>query len=78
MIGHSRFGSMHHRQVLLLATAQALFQTTSVLVMTVGGLACSLVAPSASPARWPPRHRHCCGWVTAGAGPTPWHSPTEP
>ncbi len=28
-----------HRQVLLLASAQALFQTVSVLVMTVGGLA---------------------------------------
>jgi MFS family permease len=35
-----------HRQVLLLATAQALFQTASVLVMTVGGLAGALVAPS--------------------------------
>lgn len=35
-----------HRQVLLLATAQALFQTTSVMVMTVGGLAGALVAPS--------------------------------
>jgi hypothetical protein len=45
MTGHSRFGPMH-RQVLLLATAQALFQTTSVLVMTVGGLAGSLIAPS--------------------------------
>jgi MFS family permease len=28
-----------HRQVLILAGAQALFQTASVLVMTVGGLA---------------------------------------
>jgi MFS family permease len=35
-----------HRQVLLLATAQALFQTASVLVMTVGGLAGSQVASS--------------------------------
>ena len=35
-----------HRQVLLLATAQALFQTASVLVMTIGGLAGALVAPS--------------------------------
>jgi len=35
-----------HRQVLLLATAQALFQTTSVMVMTVGGLAGALIAPS--------------------------------
>lgn len=33
-----------HRQVLLLATAQALFQTVSVLVMTVGGLAGSAIA----------------------------------
>src|SRR5687768_605836 len=32
-----------HRQVLLLATAQALFQTASVMVMTVGGLAGALV-----------------------------------
>lgn len=45
MTGRSSFGSMH-RQVLLLATAQALFQTTSVLVMTVGGLAGGLIAPS--------------------------------
>jgi MFS family permease len=36
-----------HAQVLLLATAQALFQTASVMVMTVGGLAGALVAPSA-------------------------------
>jgi predicted MFS family arabinose efflux permease len=35
-----------HRQVFLLAAAQALFQTASVLVMTVGGLAGALVAPS--------------------------------
>lgn len=33
-----------HRQVLLLSTAQALFQTVSVLVMTVGGLAGGLIA----------------------------------
>jgi len=39
-------------QVLLLATAQALFQTVSVMVMTVGGLAGALVAPSP-------------GWATA-------------
>jgi MFS family permease len=32
-----------HRQVLLLATAQALFQTASVIVMAVGGLAGALV-----------------------------------
>jgi MFS family permease len=38
-----RFQPMH-RQVLLLATTQALFQTTSVLVMTVGGLAGSQIA----------------------------------
>ncbi len=76
MTGHSRFSSKH-RQVLLMATAQALFQTTSILVMTVRGLACSLIAPSATPARWPPRHRHCCGWVTGDAGPSPRRSPTE-
>lgn len=35
-----------HRQVLLLATAQALFQTISVLVMTVGALAGARIAPS--------------------------------
>lgn len=35
-----------HRQVLLLAGAQALFQTASVLVATVGGLAGSTIAPS--------------------------------
>jgi len=34
-----------HRQVLLLATAQALFQTISVMVMTVGGLAGAMIAP---------------------------------
>lgn len=34
-----------HRQVLLLATAQALFQTVSVLVMTVGGLAGAQITP---------------------------------
>jgi MFS family permease len=33
-----------HRQVLLLSTAQALFQTASVLVMTVGGLAGGQIA----------------------------------
>lgn len=32
-----------HRQVLLLATAQALFQTASVMVMAVGGLAGALI-----------------------------------
>jgi len=35
-----------HRQVFLLATAQALFQTVSVLVMTIGGLAGGLLAPA--------------------------------
>lgn len=35
-----------YRQVVLLASAQALFQTVSVLVMTVGGLAGSQLAPS--------------------------------
>ncbi|MGK0149623.1 MFS transporter [Pseudomonas putida] len=38
------FGNPMHRQVLLLACAQALFQTVSVAVMTVGGLAGSLIA----------------------------------
>lgn len=37
-------GNSMHRQVLLLASAQALFQTASVLVMTVGGLAGGLIA----------------------------------
>jgi MFS family permease len=36
-----------HRQVLLLAAAQALFQSVSVLVMTVGGLAGSQIAADA-------------------------------
>jgi MFS family permease len=40
------FNNSMHRQVLLLAAAQALFQTASVLVMTVGGLAGAQVAPS--------------------------------
>ena len=35
-------------QVSLLAGAQALLQTASVLVMTIGGLAGALVAPTAS------------------------------
>lgn len=34
-----------HRQVMLLASAQALFQTASVLVMTIGGLAGAMLAP---------------------------------
>jgi len=34
-----------HRQVLLLATTQALFQTAGILVMTVGGLAGGRIAP---------------------------------
>lgn len=34
------------RQVLLLSSAQALFQTVSVLVMTIGGLAGAQLAPS--------------------------------
>ncbi|MDO8874753.1 MAG: MFS transporter [Pseudolabrys sp.] len=33
-----------HKQVMLLATAQALFQTSSVMVMTVGGLAGAIIA----------------------------------
>jgi len=35
-----------HRQVLLLAGAQALFQIASVMVMTIGGLAGAQIAPS--------------------------------
>ncbi|WP_299978716.1 MFS transporter [Devosia sp. 66-22] len=35
-----------HRQVLLLASAQALFQTASVLVMTVGSLAGAVLSPA--------------------------------
>ena len=35
-----------HPQVLLLSTAQALFQSVGILVMTIGGLAGALVAPS--------------------------------
>ena len=35
-----------HRQVALLTGAQALFQTVSVLVMTIGALAGSILAPS--------------------------------
>jgi MFS family permease len=35
-----------HRQVLLLATAQALFQTVAVAVMAIGGLAGAAIAPS--------------------------------
>ena len=42
-----------HLQVALLATAQALFQTGSVLVMTVGGLAGAAIAPSPSLATLP-------------------------
>ncbi|MDR0252227.1 MAG: MFS transporter [Brucellaceae bacterium] len=37
-------GGTMHRQVFLLATAQALFQTASVMVMTIGGLAGKQVA----------------------------------
>jgi len=36
-----------HRQVALLSAAQALFQTVSVLVMTIGALAGNILAPSA-------------------------------
>ncbi|MFD1943474.1 MFS transporter [Paradevosia shaoguanensis] len=42
----SPVASTMHRQVFLLATAQALFQTASVLVMTIGGLAGAVLAPS--------------------------------
>lgn len=40
-------GTRMHRQVFLLACAQALFQTVSVAVMTVGGLAGTLIADRA-------------------------------
>src|SRR4051794_24205136 len=46
-------GRTMHRQILLLATAQALFQTASVLVMTVGGLAGSQISQVASLATLP-------------------------
>jgi len=42
-----------HFQVLLLASAQALFQMASITVMTIGGLAGALVAPSPSLATAP-------------------------
>lgn len=42
-----------HRQVLILAAAQALFQTVSVMVMTVGALAASRMSDSASLATFP-------------------------
>jgi MFS family permease len=42
-----------HRQVLLLATAQALFQTASALVITVGALAGRQIAPDAQLATAP-------------------------
>jgi len=42
--GVQRDASRMHRQVFILAAAQALFQTASVLVMTVGGLAGAIVA----------------------------------
>src|SRR5688500_7788615 len=35
-----------HRQVLLLASAQALFQTVTIIVITVGGLAGAALAPA--------------------------------
>jgi len=43
--GFPMLGRPAHRQVFLLASAQALFQTVSVLVMTVGGLAGGMIAP---------------------------------
>lgn len=46
-------GTPSRRQVLLLAGAQALFQTVSVLVMTVGGLAGAQIAPSPELATMP-------------------------
>lgn len=49
--------SSMHRQVLLLATAQALFQTASVMVMAVGGLAGALVTAIHD---WPRRRLRRC------------------
>ena len=46
-------GRPKHFQVLILAGAQAMFQTSSVLVMTVGGLAGSHIAPSPALATLP-------------------------
>jgi MFS family permease len=40
------FNNRSHRQVLILATAQALFQIASVMVMTVGGLAGRNISPA--------------------------------
>ncbi|WP_212552557.1 hypothetical protein, partial [Salmonella enterica] len=37
-----------HRQVLILAGSQALFQSISVLILTIGGLAGALLTPSLS------------------------------
>lgn len=37
-----------HRQVLILAGSQAIFQSISVLIMTIGGLAGALLTPNAS------------------------------
>lgn len=45
------------RQVLLLATAQALFQTASVMVMTVGGLAGATIAENPRKANHPDNER---------------------
>jgi MFS family permease len=42
----STYATSMRGQVLLLATAQALFQTASVMVMTVAGLAGALIAPA--------------------------------
>ncbi|WP_221624614.1 MFS transporter [Burkholderia sp. Bp8963] len=47
------FGQQMHRQVFVLATAQALVQTASVLVMTVGGLAGSQMTSRAELATAP-------------------------
>lgn len=50
-----------HRQVLLLATAQALFQTAATLVLTVGALAGSQIAPRQLAETHPlaPKERPC-------------------
>lgn len=45
--------SQMHRQVLILVTAQAIFQTASTLVMTIGGLAGAKLASSATMATLP-------------------------
>jgi len=48
------FNNVMHRQVFLLASSQSLFQTISVIVMTIGGLAGANIAntPTLSTLPW--------------------------